>query len=522
MLLIPAILLMLLIYSIGMNTYLLTKDYRAGDADSAGPGMQLEHISRGFYWNSIKTTYMFGNFHSMLMSLAYVPYIWTRTGVLPPYRLDLLDKSFPSLKHELIVMMRRINLIAALGILFACYYLTWLFCKTPLPSFLVSLMVVLNPNLMFQTGSTYFESWSVFWAVLSVFFFVKCFIGTTKKFLWFSLFLVIATLAVSCHERMAGYYIFTVPFLIHNFYVWSRKDKKSAWSTVLLISASLSLSFIVYCIVNSVFISGFGPIVEFFRYKQTFVVDPDPNRYSGVLRFMDKQFRCQRYSLWLIICNLGGIVPFFSLCGLWAVCKKRFTPLLAILLFPLGYQMLSVGLPGWTCGRYIMGQTIFATLYAGFGIAWCVERAKKANKMGWFWVAITSALVSQLFLVTAVKVADNYYQPYRVIEKIIKCTSNQGKRIVIEGIDFTPGMFRENNVIYENIPENRDICPGANIIISKNGIGCNVYRKEFRAPPRWLVLLAAIRCCDLMIQFSPFVIEECANAHQAHKMEHSF
>ena len=514
LLVIPAVLLMVTVYSIGINTFLAAEKYRSYDVDSAGPEMQLNHISKGFFRDNIP--YGYSIFHSMVMSLVHVPYIWTRTSVLPPYNLNALDKSCPSLKHELIILMRSMNLIAAVGMLLIIYYLTWLFCKNPLPPFLVSLFVVFNPNLMFQTGCTYYENWSVFWAVLSVLCFVKCVLEKTKTFFWFSAFFIIAALAVSCHERMAGYYIFTVPFLVYNFYKTARKNKKTIGSAILLIFAALGMGFIVFCLANSVFISGFGPVLEYFRSK-TAVLDKDPDRYNGILRFLGKQFRCQRHALYLIIFNLGGIVPFFSLCGLWTAWKKKIAPALAILLFPLGYQVLSVGLPGWTAGRYIMGQTIFATLYAGLGIAWCIEQAKKANKMGWFWAVVIFALVSQLFLVAAVKFADNHYNPYRAIENIIKDPTSKGKRIVVQGISFPSGLFRENKVTYEVIPTGENLCPGADIIISKNEIGCGLYKKEFRYPPRWLVSLAGPKGCYLFIQFEPFVIERCDNAHGAHK-----
>ena len=53
--------------------------------------------------------------------------------------------------------------------------------------------------------------------------------------------------------------------------------------------------------------------------------------------------------------------------------RKRLHPALALLLFPLGYQVLSVGLPGWTSGRYILGQTIFVAIFAGIGIKYFLE-----------------------------------------------------------------------------------------------------------------------------------------------------
>ncbi len=519
LLVIPAILVMLSIYPMGMNTFLVTKNYRSLEIDSAGPEMQLDDISRGFSRDNKLRYFGYSIFHPMVMSFVHVPYIWARTSVLPPYNLNLLDKHFPSLMGELIIIMRGMNLIAAIGIMLVSFYLTWLLCKTLLSPFLVSLMVALNPNLMFQSSVTYYENWSVFWALLSVLCFVKSILEKKKTFFWFAAFLVIAAFAVSSHERMAGYYILTVPFFLYKFYAVNRTNKISIGRTVLLISAGLGLGFIVFCLANSVFYSGFGPVLEYFRSK-TVVINSSSDRVHRLFGFLYILFRSQLHALCLIIGNLGGIVvPFFSLCGVLAALKKRFPLATVMLLFPLGYQILSVGLPGWTSGRYIMGQTIFATLYAGLGIAWCIEYAKKRNKMVWFWTAIVLALVSQLFLVVTVKVLDNYYHPYRTIENIIKDPANKGKRIVIQGIDFTPGLFRENQVTYEVVPVEEKVCPGANVIISKSGGGCKLYKKEFRNPPGWLVFLVGKKFCYLFIQFGPLFIERCDNAHKPHKKD---
>ena len=387
------------------------------------------------------------------------------------------------------------NIAAALGILLISFYLTMRFCKTLLPPFLVSLMVALNVDLMYQSSITYYENWSVFWAMLSALFFIKSMFEKKKKMSSFFGFMLVSALAVSTHERMLGYCIFTVPFLAYVYYKANRLDKNLAGRAFLLTSAGLGIGVISFCLANNIFHDGFGPLLECVRFKFR-TVDASPARFH-IFGFLKNQLRCHVHALWLIFWNLGGIVPFFSLCGVWSAWKKRLFPAMAMLLFPIGYQVLSVGLTGWTSGRYIMGQTIFATLYAGLGIAWCIEYAKRRKKMVWFWVVIVSAFALQLFFLTAVKVADTYYNPLRVIEHIITDPANKGKKIVIKGIAFGRGLFPGKGVTYEVISADAKFSSNPDIAISIGESGCcpgNSYKKEFRNPPGWLVFLVARQC----------------------------
>lgn len=506
---IPAVFVMLFIYSIGINSHLSFKeDYNVAEVDANGPATQLKHISSGFYHSYFE----FSTFYSMMASVIYVPYIWVRTSMLPPYDIDALDKRSPSLKSELTIILRCMNIMAALGILLISFYLMRIFCKTLLPPFLVSLMVALNPNLMVQSNATYFESWCIFFVMLSALFFIKMIFGKTKTFFWFAGFMVIAALAVSVHERMAGYYFLSGPFIIYKFFKVRRMGKESMGRTLFLTVIGLGFGFLVYCFVNGVFFFGFGPIFQYF-YDRGHILDLGPDRFRGPLEFIDKQFRCQRHAIWMTICNLGFITPLFSVCGLWSIWKKRFLPPITLLLFPIGYQILSIGMPGSAMGRYVMGQTIFVTLYAGLGIAWCMDYAKKTNRMAAFWIVIIAALLAQLFLVVSIKVATIYYNPYRIAEKLIRDPANKGKKIIVRGVVMPVIFSTDNNVTCEVI---KGIgCPpmletGATITIlnSRTGSGHgNLLKKEVRNPPRWLVFMPGIRMCYLLVHYCPVTIE---------------
>lgn len=518
MLIVPAVLVMLLIYPIGINTFLSSKDYFSVEIDAQGPAMQLEDISRGYSRENPARTHPL--FHSIVISAAYVPYIWARTQILPPYDIDSLDKRFPFLKGELIILMRLMNLLAAIGILLVVMRLMSLFKVGSLPAFLISLAVAFNADLMFQSSVTYCENWSVFWAMLSVVFFVKSILEKKKTLFCFSAFLVVSSLAVSSHERMAGYYIFTVPFLTFMFFNESRKDKRSVGRAALLTLAAIGIGFIALCLANNIFKDGFKAISEYLRFKTSVTVNVTPGRLGGFLGFLDNQFRCQRCAIWIIVCNMGGVIPFFSLYGIWSVFKKRLTPAIAMLLFPIGYQILTVGLPGWTSGRYVMGQTIFVIIYAGFGIAFLMEYAKKRGLMALFWVVIISALISELFFMASAKFMDFYYNPYRAVERVIKDPANNGRKIIILGMDFPQGLYRENNTIYEVVSGEAKARPEVTVIVSDSRGKFDhpeLRKKEFRNPPRWLAFLAHYMC-NLYIQSYPvttsMTIERYSDGHK--------
>ena len=164
----PAIILVVIIYPIGIN---LTVGSGAYEIDGPDITMQLDDISKGFARDN--PTRNFEIFHSMVAGSVYVPYIWARTSILPPYDLKALDAKAPSLRSELVILCRLMNIIAALGILIIAFYLLCLLTKGYLPPLLTSLGIAVNPNLMFQSNVLYYENWSVFWVMLSALCFVK-------------------------------------------------------------------------------------------------------------------------------------------------------------------------------------------------------------------------------------------------------------------------------------------------------------------------------------------------------------
>ena len=508
---VPAILLALVIYSIGINTFTLTNGCNSYETDGPGPAMQLNDISKGFARDTAARP--FSMFHSMVISSVYVPYIWARSSVLPPYDLKMLDAGWPTLMPELVFLARLMNVIAALGILIIAFYLMCLLTKGSLPPLLVSLAVALNPNLMFQASVTYYENWSFFWVMLSVLCFVKIILNKKNSFFWLSGFFIIAAFAVSTHERMLGYYIFAAPFLVYKFYVTGLRDKDRRGKTVLFVLAALSLGTIAFCLANNVFGYGFGPILEYLRYKSP-GIKTTPDRMSGLLAFLKNQVRCHAHTIWLVFWNSGAILPFFSLYGVAAIWKKRFYPALSLLLFPIGYQVLSVGLPGWTSGRYILGQVIFALLFAGFGIAYFTYRAKNNKKAGIALVLFCAALMSEALILSLIKVADIYYHPYRVVEGVARDPASQGKKIAIQGLRIysKDDFYWVKNIKYELIPEGEKRCPDADIIIStdKDGCSCNKIRKEvFRSPPGWLLFLVKRQCYVYSQGLSTIRIQWC-------------
>ena len=111
---VPAIILVLLIYPIGINTFLFTNEYSSAELDAPGPAMQLNDISSGF--SRVNPCRPFPIFHSMVAASVYVPYIWARTSLLPPYDLKTLGRDFPLLSPELIITARLMNIAAALGV----------------------------------------------------------------------------------------------------------------------------------------------------------------------------------------------------------------------------------------------------------------------------------------------------------------------------------------------------------------------------------------------------------------------
>jgi hypothetical protein len=474
--------------------------------------MQLNDISESFSRDNPRRP--FPIFHSMVMGTVYVPYIWMRTSAFPPYNLKILDRNFPDLKRELIVLSRLMNVIAALGIALLSFYITLLFSRNVLIPFLISMAVALNPDLMFQSSVTYYENWSIFWVMLSLFCFVKVLLGKKNRSLWLSGFFIIAALAVATHERMSGYYIFSAPFLIYRFYMLSMDKKTGRGRTVILIFIALTLGMAAFCLANNVFGAGLGPVFEYLRFKSA-AIKSSPDRMNGLIGLLKNQVRCHLHTAWLIFWNTGAILPFFSLFGVLAVWKKRFYTALAILLFPIGYQVLSVGLPGWTSGRYVLGQAIFLLLFSGFGIAYLMDDAGNKKKAAFALVLFVMAIMSEFFVLSMVKIADTYYHPYRVIEDVVKDPASRGKRIAMQGlIGSEEDLYGYQDVRCEVVAGSQKRCYDADIIISadKDGCECGKVRKEvFRKPPAWLVFLVKRQCYLYSQGVSPVRIQWCDN-----------
>jgi len=367
---------------------------------------------------------------------------------------------------------------------------------------------------MFQSSVTYYENWSIFWVMLSALCFVRVVLNRGNNIFWFLAFFVSGALAVSTHERMFGYYLFSAPFLIYKYYINSRGGKETRKNAVLLILAVLSAGLIVFCLANNIFREGFGPTLEYIRFKSS-AIKPSQYHMAGLSGFLKGQVRCHAHTIWLVFWNLGAILPFFSLYGIIAIWKKRFYPALNLLLFPLGYQVLSVGLPGWTSGRYVLGQTIFAALFAGFAVMYLIAQAKSKNKAKLALVLFSTALLAELFVLSAVKIADVYYNPYRAAEEIVMDPASRGKKIAIQALaGLEEDMYWRNDVKSEFLDKTQRSCKGADIIISSGRGGCEcakITKEEFRKAPAWLVFLVKKQCYLYSQGLSDVRIQWCDN-----------
>jgi hypothetical protein len=349
--------------------------------------------------------------------------------------------------------------------------------------------------------------------MLSVFCFVKLALKRKNVFLWLAAFFITGALAVATHERMLGYYIFAAPFLIYKFYM-DEMNGIARVRKILIISAALTFGVIVFCLANNVFSYGFAPVLDYLRFK-SMGIKSTSDRMGSVSAFIFNQVRCHAHTAWLVFWNTGGILSIFALYGAFIAWKKRLYPSLALLLFPLGYQVLSIGLPGWTSGRYILGQAIFTVLFAAIGIGYFIARAENKNKSRAAIILFALGLLLELFILSMVKIADTYYHPCRVIESVINDPASQGKKITIQGfIDPQGDAYCPKGVKCELLPEGQAACNGADIIISsgKTGCGCSNLRKEIvRSPPAWLVFLIKRQCYLYSHGCSSVRIQWCDN-----------
>lgn len=442
LLLIPAVMVILAVYPIGINTNVSSGNLTAPEIDPPGPRMQLDDISEGFSRSNPRRP--FPIFHSMVTAFAYVPYIWLRGGGLPPYNLKALSHAIPSIGEELIILSRAMNILAALGVVVLSYYIFLKLCSSQWGAAFVALSVALNANLMFQASVTYYENYSIFWVILSLYCFVSLWTRNKSSELWLSGFLVFAAFAVSTHERMSGYFVLSVPAAFYRF--WQIRGSGHGGTYVLRgYCLAVFLGVLSFCAANNIFGAGIAPLQEYYLFKSAAVASSD--RLSSLGNLILNQVRCHGHAIIIIMCTFAGITPLISLSGVWMLWKSSNYSPLVLLLFPLGYEFISVGLPGWTAGRYILGQMIFVSLFAGFGAAWLMGWGndsknltlhRSLNRIALF----VLALLAQGSILTAVKVLDYYYNPRRVVEIVAK--KNEGRTIGIQSFGFGSPNFYEN------------------------------------------------------------------------------
>ncbi|MCX5815294.1 MAG: phospholipid carrier-dependent glycosyltransferase [Proteobacteria bacterium] len=442
LLLLPAIILLLAVYPIGINTNVSSINLTALEIDAVGPEMQLNDISEGFL--RVNPRRHVPIFHSIVISFAYVPYIWVRGGGLPPYNLNILSHKIPSIAEELIIISRAMNILAALGIVILSFYIFLRFCNSKWGAAFVALSVILNANLMFQSSVTYFENYSIFWVFLSLYCFGMLWTYDKKSVFWLSGFLMFAAFAVSTHERMSGYFVLSAPAAFFRVWQIKRSDhniRYILWGFCIAIFFGL-LSF---SLANNIFGAGITPIKEYVQYKASAVASSD--RFSSFGELILNQVRCHGHAVIIIICTFAGITPLFSFLGIWKIWKSRNYIPLVLLFFPLGYELVSVGLPGWTAGRYILGQMIFISLFAGFGAVWLMDwgnAIKPTSNRRLIQIALLIfALLAQGSILAAVKVLDYYYNPRRVVEIIAK--NNEGGKIGVQSFGHGATNFSEQD-----------------------------------------------------------------------------
>lgn len=498
--LLPALLVAALIFPAGIQTNLTTDSLSAHEVDPPGPAMQLNDISSGFSRADARRPYSI--FPSIALSAIYVPYVWLRSGEMPPYDLAEFAQRHLSLISELIVVARAMNMLAAFGIMIMAFLIILRLTNNVWAVAFVSLSLALNPNLMFQSSITYYENCALLWVFLSVFCYIKLWAHSKRPFLWVSLFSVSAVLAVSTHERMAGYYILSFPVLICRIWVLESTGKGGLRRAASLVLFSGTIGAITFCLANNVFGAGLRAVYEYLMCKS--VGMNESGRMNSAWSLLRNQVACHGHAVRLILWNLGFITPLISCLGVWRLWKERHYPGLILLLFPLGYQVTSVGLPGWTAGRYILGQTIFVTLLSGFGVIWFLK-----NRPGLGKFFIICALIVQSAIIAMVKVSDTYYNPIRVAEKVIVENKVSGK-ITSVGVR---GFAR--SLAFDQFPETWHKSPDINIkyiksmdapldgydlVISNSAIPLTEHsglRGEIiRKPPAWLVRLVKI-CCYL-------------------------
>lgn len=498
--LLPAMLVVLVIFPIGIQTNLTSDNLNAHEADAPGPAMQLNDISSGF--SRRDAARYFSIFPSMAISTLYVPYIWLRAEALPPYDLAEFAQKHLSLISGLIVLARGLNTLAALGIVILAFFIILMITGNLWASSFVSLSMALNPNLMFQASVTYYENFAIFWAFLSLFFYVKLWTGAKLSYLWILLFTVSSVLAVSTHDRMAGYYLLSFPALICRIWHLNRTASGGAKRTACLFLFSCIVGAITFCLANNVFGTGIKPVYDYIVYKYGggCII---PGRMSSIWSLLRNQIGCHGHAVRLILCNLGGITPVIACLGAAALWRKLHHIGLGILLFPIGYQIVSVALPGWTTGRYVLGQTLFVALFSGFGVVWFLDNSPGLGK-----ALIVSALIIQAAITAMVKISDIYFNPLRVVEKAVlgEKSSDAVKSVGVR--DFTQSLetFDQFPQTWNKFPEvkfnyltgDETVTDDYDLIVSRSRLPTHenykLKREIFRKPPVWLIRLVREWC----------------------------
>lgn len=489
--LLPAILAVLTVFPIGIQTNLTSDELTAHEADAPGPGMQLKDISSGFSREDAKRP--FSIFQSMVVSAVYVPYIQIRGGGLPPYDLAEFSRNRPGLIAELIVIARSVNTFAALGIIVLAFLITLKVSENRWAAAFVALSMALNPNLMFQSSVTYYETCALFWVFLSLFFYVLLWSDRKYDFRRILAFSICAALAISTHERMGGFYVLSIPALIVR--LW--RVEKAPY----LIFFGGVAGALTFCFANNVFGAGLMPVYEYLTCKSVGFSMAD--RFLSVWGFLRNQIGCHGHAARLIIWNLGGITALIAALGAWAAWRERRHTGLVLLLFPIGYQLVCIGVPGWTAGRYMLGQTLFATLFSAFGVVWLLSNRRRLGIL-----IIVAALTAQLTVTLLVKIADTYFNPIRVVEGMITGSgaSEPVRSAEVRGFvrlgafDRFPETWNKcPDVKFTYLSKDEDARDDSDIVISSSDVAPYdrdraLRRVAARRPPAWLAGLVKEKC----------------------------
>ena len=361
----------------------------------------------------------------------------------------------------------------------------------------VAASIALSPNLVFHASVTYYETLSLLWVFFAVLFFSFLVNGRSRTGLWLVLFWFSAIAAVSCHERMAGYFVLSVPFSLLSCYTSYRNvNNYSIRKTCGMLCLYLALSVAFMLLVNNIFFAGYTPFMKYFKFKSSAIIMV-PERLQSIWGFTRNQIGCQGHTVRLVFWNLAGFTFVLAVLGMWNIWKTRNRTSMSLLLFPIGYQCLSVGLVGWTSGRYILGQSIFATILAGLGIEYLFSHSASQWYKNMARCSVAICLVSQLCLVMLVKIADTFFHPRRVVEEIV--LQNPGKRIGMSGFEISNASWcNMHNVDCVVIGGNHKDCSGVDILVTPlNGNRCVRSpggRVVVRKPPSWLASLVRKKC----------------------------